>query len=211
MLVTSKQLLSWPPAADGSTPPITYYYAAATMPQKLQFKRELQATGARFVSPTEVRRHLRDFVLACDPDAERDRASTLLDAEDMRAAEAAKTRRRNSNGREKAEAAAAKDAAAEAQAAADAEFLRSVREAAKRQWEPYRQALADQDYWWEMTCLCAVRLLLRGVEGPDAPAFSAPHGLVDDLTLARLGMLRIQEVAPQILKAMALQEDEAKN
>lgn len=210
MLVSAKQLLSWPPpAADGSAPPITYYYAAATMPQKLQFKRDVQATGARFVAPGEVRGHLRDFVLACDPDADQARALALLDAEEARRADIAKARAKK-KGRTKASTSPG-DPAADAQAAGDAEFLQSVRETAKRQWAPYRQALVDQDYWWEMTCLCAVRLLLRGVEGPEAPVFSAPHGLVDDATLARLGMLRIQQIGPQILRAMALQEDEAKN
>ena len=229
MLTSAKNFLRHPPSSpDGGEPPITYIYAVATMPQRSQYQRDLRATGARFVAPSELRKHLCDFLRGLDQDTDRDRALALLErpptpppaAGDVTAAEqAAVAELAEDLGGAAAPQAlpapvaddgAASDAASSVRLSDDA-LLAMVRRSAEATYEPYRNARADSAHWWRMACFCAVRLLLRGLEGPAAPAFSAPHGYVDDATLQRLGFERIEEIGIEILKAMALQEDVAKN
>ncbi len=193
---------------DGDASQLTYVYAVASMTQLAQIAHDVQKAGAKPVAPAVVRQHLREYVETLADDADKRRLLELLDAKDKGVVAAlpkgAKRRRKAQGDEAKALA---------KQAEADLELLAMARRAAEAEWEPYREAAARAKFYQRIISMSAVRMLLRGLEGPAAEKiqFSAPHGAVDEGTLRRMGFALIEEAGAEILAAAQLSGSAAKN
>lgn len=208
------QRYEFAPAKEGDPSPLIATYAVASMAQLAQIAHDVECTGAKRVPPATIRKHLREFLLTLEDDADRKRALHILDAQD-RGVEpnprpvVASGRK----GRKRRAAAGAETEEGNAEALKDVELMVSVRRAAEFDSVPYREAVAAARFYQRITSMCVVRILLRDLEGADAEEiqFSAPHGTVDQCALQRIGFARLGILSDVILGAAQLTRAARKN
>ncbi|HSF93785.1 MAG TPA: hypothetical protein VLA52_02080, partial [Thermohalobaculum sp.] len=185
---------------------------------RARLRRLARLMGARPVSEAELAAVLRQglraiYKAAGDPDGWREEAA-LLDRVEELAAElaplAASIPPPEAEGTPQGLAARHREIAAELEELAPlaAEIERIV----ERDYEPYRERIAELAFWGEAVQLCALRLFLVGIDEPPGHPLPkpGPEGL-SEADLAAVPEARRDWLAAEALKLLAPGEDEAKN
>ncbi len=173
-----------PPRDEGVAVP-TYLLKVPSLIERAAFRRDMQASGARYTPDAEILAHLRDGLAVFNP-------ANRADLED---------------------ALTALEAAAETGEAAAPETLALVSDletVLRQHYPPYAAALAERSFALEVQRVIACRHFLRGVEGADF-TLTATGPLLPDAEIAKVPEDDRLFIAAEIFRLTQPTETQEKN
>lgn len=185
MIPTSaKEQLPFTPVEGGAT----YQIAVPTLLQRAAYRRDVQASGARYASDADLLALLREGVREV---VEESGQGALLDLIDNYEA-------------------VAQDREALAQDEALGRDIAELEETIGRHYPPYAQAMADRGHWLAVAPIVAFQHFVRGWDGLEAPC-EMKGGKVTDRCLEQVPENDILAVGYKAMALLHPTQDQAKN